>query len=80
MLAEGVPVDVMRARAGHQFLSHVVDGNHVLVGFGLIVALVGDSEESGGIDVEGKLFGLCAFLCRLVSFKGCDCLRKTGAT
>ncbi|WP_458208857.1 hypothetical protein [Haladaptatus sp. NG-SE-30] len=61
----------MRARAGQQFLGHVVDGDGVLVGCGVLVALVGDFNESGGIDVEGKLFGLCAFLCRLVSFKGC---------
>ncbi len=69
VLAESVAVDVMRARAGHQFLGHVVDGNGVLVVFGVLVALVGDSEESGGIDVEGELFGLCAVLCCLVSFK-----------
>ncbi|KZN22531.1 hypothetical protein A4G99_18850 [Haladaptatus sp. R4] len=47
MFADGVPVDVMRARAGHQFLGHVVDGDGVLVGCGLVVAFVGDSEESG---------------------------------
>ncbi|SIR89799.1 hypothetical protein SAMN05421858_4453 [Haladaptatus litoreus] len=41
----------------------------MLVGCGVLVALVGDSEESGGIDVEGELFGLCAFLCRLGNFK-----------
>ena len=62
MLAEGVAVDVVRARAGHQFLGYVVDGDGVLVVCGVLVALVGDFDESGGIDVEGKLFGLCAFL------------------
>ena len=65
VFTEGVPVDVMRARAGHQFVSHV-DGESVLVGCRVLVALVGDFDESGGIDVEEKLFGLCAFLCRLV--------------
>ncbi|WP_458210629.1 hypothetical protein [Haladaptatus sp. NG-SE-30] len=27
------------------------------------MALVGDFNEPGGIDVEGELFGLCPFLC-----------------
>jgi hypothetical protein len=65
-------MDVMRARTGNQFVRHVVDGDCVLVGSGVLVALVGDVDESGGIGVEGKLFGLCAFLCRLVSFKSCE--------
>ncbi len=43
VLAEGVAVDVVRTRAGHQFVSHVVDGDCVLVGCGVLVALVGDS-------------------------------------
>jgi hypothetical protein len=60
---------VVRTRTSHQVLGHVVDGNAVLVGCGVLVALVGDVDESGGIDVEGELFGLCACLCRLVSFK-----------
>ncbi|WP_435159077.1 hypothetical protein [Haladaptatus sp. DFWS20] len=63
----------MWARAGHQFMRHVVDGDCVLVDCGVLVALVGDLDESGGIDVEGELVGLCAFLCRLVSFTGFDC-------
>ncbi len=63
----------MRTGAGHQFTSHVVDGDGVLVVCGVLVALGGDFDESGGIDVEGKLFGLCAFLCRLGSFKAADC-------
>ena len=70
VFAKGVPVDVVRARTSHQFLDYVVDGDSVLVGCGVLVALVGDANESGGIDVEDKLFGLCAFRCRLVSFKG----------
>jgi hypothetical protein len=57
----------MRTRAGQQFVGHVVDGDGVVVGCGLVVALVGDVDESGGIDVEGKLVGLCAFLCCLGS-------------
>ncbi|ODR79860.1 hypothetical protein BG842_04940 [Haladaptatus sp. W1] len=69
MLAEGVPMDVVRAHAGHQFFRDVIDGNSVLVGCGLVVALVADVNESGGIDVEGELVGLCALLCRLVSFR-----------
>jgi hypothetical protein len=50
-------VDVVRAGAGHQFVRHVVDGDHVLVVCRVLVALVGDVDESGGIDVEGELFG-----------------------
>ena len=69
VLAECVSVDVVRARAGHQFVSHVVDGDGVLVVCRVLVALVGDLDHSGSIDVEGKLVGLCAVLCRLVSFK-----------
>ncbi len=42
VFAEGVPVDVMRAGAGHQFVGHVVDGDGVLVLCGVLVALVGD--------------------------------------
>jgi hypothetical protein len=67
VLAKGVTVDVVQASARHQFLSYVVDGNGGLVGCGVLVILVSDVDESRGIDVEGKLFGLCAFLCRLVS-------------
>jgi hypothetical protein len=78
VFAEGVPVDVMRARAGHQFLGHVVDGDSVLVGCGLVVALVGNCNESGRIGVEGKLFPLGAFLCRLVSVTGCGLLCTHG--
>ncbi len=78
MLAVGVAMDVMRAGTGHQFLGHVVDGDHVLVVCGVLVALIGDVDESGGIDVEGELFPLCAFLCRLVSFKGCGLLCTHG--
>jgi hypothetical protein len=66
VFAESSPVDMMRAGAGHQFTSHVADGDCVLVVFGILVALVGDFNESGDIDVVDKLFGLCAFLCRLV--------------
>jgi hypothetical protein len=51
MLAECVAVDVVRARAGHQFLGYVVDGDSVLVVCGVLVALVGDGDEFGDIDV-----------------------------
>jgi hypothetical protein len=71
VFAEGISMDVVRARAGHQFLGHVVDGDCVLVVCGLVVALVGDFDESRGINVEGELFGLCALVCCFVSFKGC---------
>ncbi|KZN22983.1 hypothetical protein A4G99_15755 [Haladaptatus sp. R4] len=64
MCLQGVAVSVVRTRTGYQFLGHVVDGNCVLVG-GVLVTLVSDFDESKGIHVEGKLFGLCAFLCRL---------------
>jgi hypothetical protein len=67
VFAEGVVVDVVRARAGHQVAGYVVDGDHVVVVCGILVALVGELNESGGIGVEGELFGLCAFLCRLGS-------------
>jgi hypothetical protein len=56
--AERVAVEVVRTRAGHQFLSRVVDGDSVLVVFGVLVALVGDVDESGSIDVEGESFDL----------------------
>ncbi|GKZ15345.1 hypothetical protein HAL_32260 [Haladaptatus sp. T7] len=69
MFAEGIAVDVMRTRAGHRVFGHVVDGDGVLMVCGVLVALGGDVDESGGIDVEGTLFGLCAFLCRLVNFE-----------
>ena len=46
----------MGTGAGHQFVSHVVDGYGVLVVCRLVVALIGNFDESGGIDVEGKLF------------------------
>ena len=42
VFAEDIAVDVMRAGAGNQFVGHVVDGNCVLVGCGVVVALVGD--------------------------------------
>jgi hypothetical protein len=71
VFAEGVPMDVVQTGAGRQFVGPVVDGDGVLVFSGVLVALVGDVDESGGIDIEGKLFGLCTFLCRLVSFTGC---------
>ncbi|WP_217694346.1 hypothetical protein, partial [Haladaptatus litoreus] len=71
VFAEGVAVNMVWARAGHQVLGHVVDGDSVLVVCGILVALIGDFCESGGIDVEGELFGLCALLCRLVSFPLC---------
>jgi threonine/homoserine/homoserine lactone efflux protein len=58
-------MNVVRAGTRHRIAGHVVDGDHVLVVFGVLVTLVGDLDESGGIDVDGKLFGLCAFLCRL---------------
>jgi hypothetical protein len=70
VFAVGASVNVMQAGAGHSFLGHVVDGDCVLVVCGVLVALVGDFNESGGIDIEGKLVGLCAFLCHLGSFKG----------
>ncbi|MCO8256542.1 hypothetical protein NKF26_22245 [Haladaptatus sp. AB618] len=58
VFAKGVPVNVVRARTGHQFVGHIVAGGGVLVGCGVLVALVGDFDESGGIDVEGKSFDL----------------------
>ena len=66
VLAECVAVDVVRASVCHRVTGHVVDGDGVLVGFGLVVALVDDFTEYEGIDIEGELLGLCAFLCRLV--------------
>jgi hypothetical protein len=71
VFAEGVAVDVMQAHTCHQFFGHIVDGDKVLVFCGVLVALVSDFNESRGIDVEGEPLSLCAFLCRLVSFKGC---------
>ncbi len=52
VLAGDVAVDVVRAGAGHQFLGHVVDGDSVLVVCGRLVALVGDVDEPGGIDIR----------------------------
>jgi hypothetical protein len=48
VFAEGVPMDVMRAGAGHQFVGHVVDGHGVLVVCRVLVALVGDFDQSQG--------------------------------
>ena len=62
VFADGVAVAVVRVGAGHQFVRHVVDGDGVLVVCGLVVALGGDADESRAFDVEGELFGLCAFL------------------
>ncbi len=59
----------MRTRTGHQFAGHVVDGDGVLVLSGVVVALVGDVDHSGGLNIVGELFPLRALLCRLVSFK-----------
>ena len=38
VFADGVAVDVMRTRTGHQFLGHVVDGDGVLVVCGVLLA------------------------------------------
>ncbi len=56
MLAVGVAVDVMRAGAGHQFFSDVVDGDGVLVVCGVLVALIGDFDESGGTVLPPNVF------------------------
>ncbi len=64
VLTEGAPMDVVRARASHRIARHVIQRNNVLVLSGVLVALVGDVDESGGIDVEGKLFPVCASLAR----------------
>ena len=45
MFAEGVAVDVMRRRPS--VVDHVVNGDHVVVVFAVLVALVGDVNESG---------------------------------
>ncbi len=88
VFAEGVAVDVMWAGTRHRGVSHVVDGDHVLVGFGILVTLVGDVDESGGIDVEGEPFPLCAFhavssasssLGDFVDMVFPECIRKTGS-
>ena len=68
VVTECVAVDVVRARAGHR-VARYAERDDVLMLSAVLVAFVGDADESGGIDVEGKLFGPCAFLCRLVSFK-----------
>ena len=46
---------------------------------GVLVALVGDFDESRSIDIEGELFGLWTFLCRLVSVTGCGLSRQVSA-
>ncbi len=45
---------------------------------GVLMAFIGDVNESRSIDVEGELFGLRAFLCRLVSVTGCGWFRAHG--
>ncbi len=72
VFADSVAVDVVRARAGHQFVGYVVDGDCVLVGCGLVVALVGDVDESGGI--SKKNCSACARFCAVSSASwGADC-------
>jgi hypothetical protein len=78
VFAEGVPVDVVRAGTSHQFVGHVVDGDHVLVFSGILVTLVGHFDHSGGFNTEAELFPLRAFLCRLVRFKSCGLLCTHG--
>lgn len=46
VFAEGIAVGVVRARTGHQFVSHAIDGDGVLVGYGILVAFGGDFNES----------------------------------
>lgn len=50
--AESVPVNVMRARASHQFAGHIVDGHCVLVvvEFSWLSSV---TSTSPGVDVEG---------------------------
>ncbi len=66
MFAKGVAVDVMRARAGHQFLGHVVDGEGVLVGCGVLVALVGDFTNPG-VSTSKASYSACARFCAVSS-------------
>ncbi len=73
VFAEGAAVDVIGARTGHQVFGHVVEGDCVLVGSGVVVAPIGDFDESGGIDVEGKLFTLCAFRAVSSASSAADC-------
>ncbi len=46
VLADGIAVNVMRTRTGHQFVGHVVDGDNVVVFSGVLVAFVDDLGES----------------------------------
>ncbi|ODR79246.1 hypothetical protein BG842_15640 [Haladaptatus sp. W1] len=49
VFADSVAVDVVRADAGHQFVGHIVGGDCVLVVRGILVVLVSNVDESGGI-------------------------------
>jgi hypothetical protein len=49
VLVDDGAVDVVRARTGYQVLGHVIDGDGVLVGCGILVALVGGMDKSGGM-------------------------------
>jgi hypothetical protein len=40
-------VDVVRPRAGRQSVGHVINGDHVVVVYAVLVALVGGVNESG---------------------------------
>ncbi len=53
VFAEGIAVDVVRARTGHQFVGHVVNGDHVLV---VCRVLVGDLDESEGTVLPPNVF------------------------
>ncbi|MFB9808003.1 hypothetical protein ACFFQF_23680 [Haladaptatus pallidirubidus] len=71
MLAESIAVNVMRTRAGLGSSVTSLMGTVYWWSAGFSWLSVVTSTIPGAIDVEGKLVGLCAFLCRLVSSPLC---------
>ncbi len=74
MLAGGIAVDVVRARTSHQFVSNVVDGDDVLVVFGVVVALISNFDEFGNFVfrhfIQSNMIGTITELL----LNGLDCL------
>ncbi|ODR79863.1 hypothetical protein BG842_04965 [Haladaptatus sp. W1] len=85
MSADSVSVDVVQASARYRVFGHVVDGDGVLLGCGVLVTFISDADKSRGIDIGEEVFGLCRlklfyvgifyFLVKLYSIEKVTCRR-----